>query len=856
MTRHFLRGRCVLVVMAMLGGVVAAAGAATAAPSGTRVTGTARGQAVEITTLPATQVNLAVAQSRMDSGGIGGGTNVASGTARPAHVVSGSIVLLDAADSATSGPPDRTATDGVPSVSLPAGLLTADSLSSGSSADAPPPDLSSPRSTNDAFINKATVLKPVLGPAVLDASTISGSSEARRAGPSGAEALSTGAAQIETLAVSILGVTIAIKSVTANATARATGVAPSQPGGSQGQVTECKVAEIKINATTLANVRCQGQQLSPLPALVSIKVGSPSTAASTLAASAKIDVLTITAPLVPGLKVVLGAVDVAAGVAAVAPPSDCAYPARPTARGSASGDVVQVTNSVPGAQVDALLAKAAIDEVGVAGSPNGATADGIAAQVQQSTVPLLVEAGDVHAAAPPPSAHHLTVASVGVAPFVATSAVVTDASASAAPDRSSPQGAASATADFASAAIGPVVGLGATTAASDASSKRNPTNVTSAGHASVESLTGSVAGLPLSLQAAKSSAVAVATGVAGGASASNTYQVAHLQIGSLVVDVQPPSGTVFNIPSVGTPLVRVTFGALTATTTPDGVSAAASSDAVVIEVLPEAGGLAQKIVIGHSDAKVELPAGAAAGPRASLSKDVDIQFDPTDSYGDSGATIHHGQKFKVRFCYANTGTVPLNQVVLTDPLDTQLRVPAASAFPLPPNVTLSAGNVLTTAPFNLGPGQTGSLVVVLETRDDTPPGLTVTNSATLTAGGLPGPVASNSITLLTGVVSSQPAVGSTLLSLSFDSGTGILTLNESLANAAGASTAIGARIESVTPLLPAVPQDTFPILLGDVAPGTSASFTLHLFIPLGQRQFSIDILESASSPDGHRYVFD
>jgi len=847
--------RSLFTVGAVMAGLFASSGTATAAPT-TRVTGTSLGRALKAESLLATTVSLSTAQSQIDSSGIGGGSKVATGSARPAQVVVGGLLQVNAADSSTSAPADATDSDGLPTLTVPAGVLTAKTLSSGSSADAPPPDSFSPRSTNGAFLNQATVLKPLLGPAVVDAATIGGSAESRRSGPAGNAALSTARAEIERAAVNVAGVTISVKGVLASAAATATGTAPNLPGGSQGQVSECRVAEIKINATTLTNIGCQGQELSPIPGIVSIRAGVPTTAATAASASAKVDVLTITAPLLPLVNVVLGSVDVTAGVAGVVPAPLCSFPARPTSSGSATGDVVQVSDTVPGLQVDALLSEAAIDEAGVDGSPDGAVADGIAAQVQQPTVPILTKVGRAHAAAPPASSDSFTLASVGVAPLVTTTAVDTNAAATAAADRSSPAATADATADTAAVGAGPILGLSATTVASQASSTKNPANVTSFGRAEVESLTGTVAGLPVSVQALKSSATAAATGTAGGASATTAYEFASVQVGSLVLNSQPAPGTSFDVPDVGIPLVRVTFGVLSSTTAPAGTSASASADALVIEVLPTLGPITQRVVIGHSDAAAVMPAGAAPGPGAVITKDVDIEFDATDSFGDSGATVSHGQKFKFLFCVANTGTVPLNQLVITDVLHPEIRVPAAAAFPLPPNVSVSGSNVLTTTPFSLAPGASISLVVVLETRDDTPDGLTITNSATLTGPALPGPVTSNTIVLNTGVVPTQPAVGSMLQSRTFDSSTRILTLNLLLPNQAGASTAIDARIEDVTPILPAVPQDSFPILLGNVAPGTSVPFTIKLYIPVGQSSFLIDIYESASSPGGSRYAFD
>ena len=53
-----------------------------------------------------------------------------------------------------------------------------------------------------------------------------------------------------------------------------------------------------------------------------------------------------------------------------------------------------------------------------------------------------------------------------------------------------------------------------------------------------------------------------------------------------------------------------------------------------------------------------------------------------------------------------------------------------------------------------------------------------------------------------------------------------------------------------------MPLNAFPILLGDIPPGGSAPFQLQFFIPVGASNFQIDILETATGSDGHRYAFD
>ena len=483
-------------------------------------------------------------------------------------------------------------------------------------------------------------------------------------------------------------------------------------------------------------------------------------------------------------------------------------------------------------------------------------------RVEQPTVPLLTQVVDAHATAPPPSSQSVTVLDASIGSVLSSQTVKTEASAGANADRSAPQANASATAEKAGLALGALVGLNSTTVASDASSKRNPGDVTSAAHASVENLTATVAGLPLSVQALKSSATASATGANGGATASTTFQVARVQLGSLVIDVTPPAGTKFEVLS-GLTLVRLTFGAVSTATQPDGTAAQASSDALVIEVLPVGDGKAlERIVIAHSEASANVP---KVGAGVFISKDIDVQFDETPSFGDNPATVAPGQKFTYRFCYANTGTVPLTNVVFRDVLDGNLLRPYDQLFPFPPNLTLSGGvptngttlgGTVTSAPFSLAPGDTGSFSLVLEVFRTAAVGSVINNAATLSASQLAQPVTSNNVAINVGFSPNSPRIDSTVQSTSYDSNTQLFTVNLLAKNAAEAGPATDVRVGAVATNNSAVTVVSIvPTALGDMAPGSTRPFTVTFFRPAGL-PFSIDILYSAIGSDGHRYLFD
>jgi len=847
----------VAVVAALLSGVVISITGGPAAAA-TTVSGRARGEGVQAIVLGGnTVVHLSEAKSEIDNDGIGVGTNVANGTAKPAEVVASGVTTLRAADSATSAPPSSSDSDGVPSANLP-GVLTVSALSSGSSAD------SLPRSTNSARIEESSVLTTLVKTGI-----VTGASESRRAGD---DSLSTASAQVASVSVNALGIpTIKVGVTSASASALATGVAPNLPGGSKGQVLSCNVASVTIGTTSFLNIPCDGRDLvQSLPALLrttltpllSIKAGSPSVSQTATSATAKVDALTITIKLT-GQKIILGSVDVAAEVGAADTASPCVFPARPTASGSAAGDVVKVSDLLTGTTADVALSQVKIDEAGVAGGPKSATADGITAQVAQPTVPVLTQVVDTHATAPPGSSQSVTVADATIAPLVSSQTVHADAAANANPDGFAPNGAAHATAEHAGANVGPLVSLDSTTIASSATSTRNPSNVTSAGSASVENTTGTIAGLPLDIQALQSTANASATGSPGGASATNSYQFLRVRLGGLVLNSPPPAGSTFDVVS-GLTLVRLTFGAGNTTTAADGTSASASMDALRIQVLPLGGGAAlETVVIAHSEAAAKVPGAGFAG---FISKRIAVAFDEPRTFTDGPVRVAPGQKFTYLICYANLGTTTLDQFVITDVLNGALAKPYDALFPLPPNTAITGGTpfngttlggTLTSAPFSLGPGQSGSLQLTMEVVAGTAPGAVINNTATLTRPG--GSATSNNVAINVGYGTNSPALSGSVQSTGFNSTTRIFTVTFLATNNAQAGTAFGAEVVTIATtngVGVATPLGAFPIALGDIAPGGSSAFTVQFHIPNGVTNFNYDLLFQATGADGHKYLFD
>lgn len=832
-----------LVAFMVAGVIVATSGPASAA---TIVEGYARGEAASVSSpLTATTVHLSQAISETDSDGLGVGTNVAHGTAKPAEVVVDGVTTTRVADSETSAPPPSTDSDGVPGVDVP-GVLTASALSSGSSAD------TLPRSTNAARVAQANALS------LLTTGVVTGASESRRAGD---DSLSTAQAEVASASLTVSGLLVSVTAAQASASAVATGIDPSLPGGSQGKILNCIVLEVKVGTMKYVNVPCDGKELSPLPAVVSVKTGTPKTSATATTAAASVDALVITIPATKQ-KIFLGSVEVRAGLGQAVTASPCAFPARPTASGAALGDVTRVNDLVANVQADVALSQAKIDEAGVNGGPKSATADGMIGQVSQAVVPVLTQVVDTHATAPPPQSDTTTVASATIGTTLKATTAKTDASASANPDGTAPTAHADATTASAGLNLGsPLITINSTTVASDATTTRNPGDVTSQASAKVQDVTGTIAGLPLTVQALQSTATASANGIPGGASAATTFKILKFQLGTLSVNATPPAGTTYDVVS-GLTLVRITFGAGgPATIGGDGTFASASVDAVRIQVLPTGGGSAvETVLISHSEASAKVP---SISSTLFVSKKVAVAFDDPRDFVDGPVTVAPGQKITYIICFANLGTTPLSNVVITDPLDGNLLRPFDALFPLPPNTAIvggtpysgsTLGGTLTSSPFTLAAGQTGSIQVTMEVVGTAAVGTVINNSATLSFSG--GSKQSNNVVVNVGYSRNSPRLTGPITSTSFDANSRILTVNFLAQNAPQAGTAYGAEVVTVATTNGATPLTTFPIALGDIAPGGSQPFTVTFYIPNGVSSFAYDLLFRAKGSDGHTYMFD
>lgn len=841
-SRRFRPVRAIVLVTV----VAFAAGLLPAAPAlapTTEVSGHARAQGVdvdaEVSGIPAgAHVDLTRSESEMDSDGIGPGTNVAAGSAIPARVVADPLANATFADSSTTAPPPSTDTDGVPSVSVPT-LLSATALASGSAAD------TTPRSANSARVGEATV---TITPVRLDVSTVFGTAETKRAGLPGSDtALSTANSHVAVATVKVGLTTVTVKGATANADAQATGIAPGNPGGSTAG-SSCQVLELKINLTTILNPPCNASSNRNVAGVLRIKFGeNKSASASADSASASVDAITIQI-LTSSQTIVLASAEAGAARAGAAPAPICPTSGGPTASGSAIGDVVRINDGLGLTQTDVSLSEAAIDEAGVNGTGKSATSDAWPLRVLAPSPPdpdaiATLEVADSHATAPPNQTDSDSVPDLNTSLFKA-SVLESHAAASAGADLSNP--AASGDATVQSADVGPVATIRVTnsTAFSTASSDTDDTRTLSKAEAGVEALSATIAGLVVTADVLKSSATATATGVPGGATTATSFEVLTVKVDGITVATNPPAGTTITLLGV----LRLSFGVTSESVSADGTMADASMTALVLEDLI----LDDRIAIAHSEAHARFPVPGADG---AISKNVDIHFDDPPTFGDDGGTAAPHQKIRYLICVANTGTVQLTNVHVTDTLDANLTI-----VELPSGCT-AAGQAVTCGPFSIDPGKTLEISMLVEVRSTTALGVVIGNAATFTSDQLP-PGTSNTVITNVGIVPDQPALFPTMGSVAFDPATRILTLETFEHNSAGAGDAFDVIIDKITTNPPSVILLTpLPIELGDIAAGTSKAFITEYFIPEGVGSFRVDFRElgfdaPAGTPGRHRYAFD
>ncbi len=231
-------------------------------------------------------------------------------------------------------------------------------------------------------------------------------------------AVATGAADVLALTIDAGVVKVEIDAARSTTTARATGVAPTSPGGSTASTT-CTIANIKVVTPLLTlpipGPACNGASLINLPGIVTITAPNATSSATATEATAEVTPLTISV-LGATVQVELGR-SFAHARLSHAPAQDlCRPPESPTASGHARGDVVQIKAVDPVvsglATTDVVLSQASIDEAGIDddGTPTAkaAESDGwiVRQQVHSSPLPPNVtdrtEVGVFHARATAP----------------------------------------------------------------------------------------------------------------------------------------------------------------------------------------------------------------------------------------------------------------------------------------------------------------------------------------------------------------------------------------------------------------------------------------------------------------------
>ena len=434
------------------------------------------------------------AATSVDSAGLEGGSSalVADATGAPIEAISTTGIDAAGAVAETSAPPNDSH-DAALAAFDAGGLATTETLVSSSDAAAGPLLAGS-----DASIQ---VLQLPSTAGLLSLLAVHGAGTAKAETPQ--IAVATGAADVLALTIDAGVVKVEIDAARSATAARATGVAPTSPGGSTASTT-CTIANIKVVTPLLTlpipGPACNGASLINLPGLVTITAPNATSSATATEATAEVTPLTISV-LGATVQVELGR-SFAHARLSHAPAQDlCRPPESPKASGHARGDVVQIRAVDPLvsglATTDVVLSQASIDEAGIAddGTPTAkaAESDGwiVRQQVHSSPLPPNVtdrtEVGVFHARATAPpnqSQDH-----AGLPPGLPETAH-TNATASTAPAgaKTDPSAAASATTSHLPLAIPVLLGLDALTVASDATATNTGTATTAKGHAGVENL--------------------------------------------------------------------------------------------------------------------------------------------------------------------------------------------------------------------------------------------------------------------------------------------------------------------------------------------------------------------------------
>jgi hypothetical protein len=820
------------------------------------------------------QADLAWSTSSIDGNGIGLGTNVADGSAKPVSAVINAIENLTIGQSDTTAPPADQEVHSIACVQptaapgctvVPGGFAFKVGYSLSKS------DLV-PTSENQVTIASLNTDTTSLMP-LLKTSNLASYAKANSVPTAGDPNSTANANSHVTLTNLNLAGLLTLDITVANATAAATATG----GAGSSATTDCgplsvtaKLAGIPIS---LPLFTCNGMSLDLL-GLVKLTAGKTNAGVVALPneahaaiTSLRIDVLS---GVNKGIVLELGKAEANASFQATTPTNGCGTTNNPpdgvqgNAQGVAAFATANITSGGPvSVRADVSRSDSVIDEGGILGTSKGAMADGRMVRLQSFQPPGVYNLDGTlipaHSDAPPnkPAVNNTI---VGIsAPILGTTATVlqSTASSSTAGNNALSDGHAAATNSAATAVVTNPLSLPLTltdktiysTASSD---KSGAAGATSSATSGIEKLTTNLAGLAIEVNALQSNADVSANNTPGGATANADYKFVSIKIGSQTFTVKPAFGTSVTVAG----LLKVTFGNRTLTPDASGQKSTASIDALTIETINPLAGLAKvKLVVGHSEATVDTT-GVTGGASGVICKDVDIHYDG-NSFGDSGGTVAPHQKFNYKVCVASTGGQTLTGVTWSDVIDNRLLVISS------PGLTLTGatedghfypygGTLTLTEPVDIPAGQTLCWVFIVEAKPDTPTGSVIGNTATFTSTNGGGGT-SNNVTVIVGYAPGQPALWVEQRSFTFD-GVETLTLNLTIHNY-GLGTAYSPRIDNYVDkfgLTAIGPLPTFP----DMAPGSSIDFTMYLHVPQGVQQFYGDVREVGYDAQGRPYAFD
>jgi uncharacterized repeat protein (TIGR01451 family) len=380
------------------------------------------------------------------------------------------------------------------------------------------------------------------------------------------------------------------------------------------------------------------------------------------------------------------------------------------------------------AELDVVRAQGKIDTHGIDRSKFVAMADGEAAHAASPIGPIDLSLADSHAKAPPNTSD--SNALVSTPPGSPVGAQVLASTADATGPKDYPTASATADAAHVGDLLTPLaLGVDAGSASADAVRIPGPgdvpNTVTAEGSSSAAEATALVGLLPVTVDLIQAQATATATGVPGGADATTSFNIAKIQVGLQTIQPVPNTpGTVIDVAG----LVRLTIGVVSSSEAADGTTASASVDALVVESLLTG----DRVVLGHADATATSP---LETPILGIRKGGDVGDDDLP-----GTVLHAGDVIRYGICLINLGGVTFTNVQVADQIPAGLEI-----LDVPAGATV-AGQLVTTAPITLNPGDSENFSILVKVPDNTPPNARFTNRAVVTANELSAPLTSNAVT--------------------------------------------------------------------------------------------------------------